>query len=474
MPSKKSMTELQELGRTYYGRKEYQKALDAFTEAIDMSNAPTSSLLDNRAATLEKLEDLQAALRDGKRTIQSWKQDVTGYLRTGKILRMMDKPDVALGIYQYGLRKVSPRDRNIKLLRGMHDKLIRQLSPSKSVDPFVTLPVELIEMIMSYLRFHEMVNCLRVTKHWHHFLTSLPSLWIDLDLLYAKRPVPPKFIRQCVTRSNGKVKRAVIHRLKEDRVLLHLMTKCYSLEELVLLVHAEFRYIYSSGWVAQWLVEQPNLQTLKLGGSDKQVLGSAALDVPALIKKTPNLRTLALCSWKLLNSFLDLDFSVLTKLEHLRLEDFPLNPYPRLPNSLRSLTMDVHRGTSHLANLTHSYLPLLTELELSGCFALVVVQHLQEVIQQRRGSTVVTDAFPSLRKLSLDADTSYNQLQDLEWARNVEELRLQATALTDAVVEQLPMLFPRLTRLDLSRTRVTGVGVKAIVQQLGGQLAWLG
>ncbi|KAK5284097.1 hypothetical protein LTR16_005279 [Cryomyces antarcticus] len=115
MPSKKSMTELQELGRIYYGRKEYQKALNAFTEAIDMSNAPTSSLLENRAATFEKLEDLQAALREGKRTIQSWKQDVTGYLRTGKILRMMDKPDVALSIYQYGLRKVSPRDKNIKV-----------------------------------------------------------------------------------------------------------------------------------------------------------------------------------------------------------------------------------------------------------------------------------------------------------------------------------------------------------------------
>ncbi|KAK5200956.1 hypothetical protein LTR16_004301, partial [Cryomyces antarcticus] len=240
------------------------------------------------------------------------------------------------------------------------------------------------------------------------------------------------------------------------------------------LVHAEFRCIYSGGWVAQWLVELPNLQTLRLGGSDKQGLGSAALDIPALIKNTPNLRTLALCSWKLLNSFLNLDFSVLTKLEHLRLEKFPLNPYPRLPDSLRSLMMDVHRGTSHFVNLTHSYLPLLTELELSGCFALVVVQHLQEVIQQRRGSTVVTDAFPSLRKLSLDADTSCHQLQDLEWARNVEELRLQATVLTDAVVEQLPILFPRLTRLDLSRTRVTGVGVKAIVQQLGGQLAWLG
>ncbi|KAK5149623.1 hypothetical protein LTR04_006993 [Oleoguttula sp. CCFEE 6159] len=364
-----------------------------------------------------------------------------------------------------------------------------------------------------------MVNCLRVTKHWHRFLTSLPPLWTDLDLFYAKRPVPPKFIRQCVTRSNGKVKRAVIHRLKDDQVLSHLTSRCYSLEELVLvsggmdsdsllracslsprlsrliigievsvtldavtqilshntqLVHAEFRCIYSGGWVAQWLVELPNLQTLRLGGSDKQGLGSAALDIPALIKNTPNLRTLALCSWKLLNSFLNLDFSVLTKLEHLRLEKFPLNPYPRLPDSLRSLMMDVHRGTSHFVNLTHSYLPLLTELELSGCFALVVVQHLQEVIQQRRGSTVVTDAFPSLRKLSLDADTSCHQLQDLEWARNVEELRLQATVLTDAVVEQLPILFPRLTRLDLSRTRVTGVGVKAIVQQLGGQLAWLG
>ena len=37
-----------------------------------------------------------------------------GYLRTGKILQMLDKDDVALGIYKYGLDNVPPDDPNIE------------------------------------------------------------------------------------------------------------------------------------------------------------------------------------------------------------------------------------------------------------------------------------------------------------------------------------------------------------------------
>lgn len=153
----RSADELCELGKQYYGAKQYDKALDTFTQAIDARSPPDVSLYDYRAATWEKLEKLEEALRDARQMIRLQKAEVRGYLRAGKILQKLHKPEVALGIYQYGIRNVPASNGNYDLLQKMHDKLTRQLAPPKSVDPFVVMPVELIEMILSYLSFYDMV-----------------------------------------------------------------------------------------------------------------------------------------------------------------------------------------------------------------------------------------------------------------------------------------------------------------------------
>jgi F-box/TPR repeat protein Pof3 len=61
-----------------------------------------------------------------------------------------------------------------KLLQGMLDKLIRQLSPPKSVDPFSVLPIELVEMIISYLTFRNMVLVSLLFPSHQSALTSRP------------------------------------------------------------------------------------------------------------------------------------------------------------------------------------------------------------------------------------------------------------------------------------------------------------
>jgi F-box/TPR repeat protein Pof3 len=106
MPRTLSSSEYTELGKRYYARKEYQKALDAFTEGIEASTTTDISLFDYRAATWEKLEKLQPALSDGRSMIKADKTNARGYLRTAQILQKMGKLDVALGIYEYGLRNV--------------------------------------------------------------------------------------------------------------------------------------------------------------------------------------------------------------------------------------------------------------------------------------------------------------------------------------------------------------------------------
>lgn len=40
---------------------------------------------------------------------------VKGYLRTGQVLQLLDKAELALGIYRYGMRNVPPDGPNYKV-----------------------------------------------------------------------------------------------------------------------------------------------------------------------------------------------------------------------------------------------------------------------------------------------------------------------------------------------------------------------
>jgi F-box/TPR repeat protein Pof3 len=59
-----------------------------------------------------------------------------------------------------------------KLLQQLLNKLTRKMSPIKATDPLKVLPVELAEMVLSYLSFKEMVNCIRVNRSWKDFLVG--------------------------------------------------------------------------------------------------------------------------------------------------------------------------------------------------------------------------------------------------------------------------------------------------------------
>lgn len=101
----------------------------------------------------------------------------------------MGNHKIALDIYELGTRKVPSSDSNImvyahsclrlngssanqvfQLLRGQHEKLARQLTPPKAIDPLQMLPLELAEMTIRYLEFRHIVSAL--------LLSSLRSLLI--------------------------------------------------------------------------------------------------------------------------------------------------------------------------------------------------------------------------------------------------------------------------------------------------------
>ncbi|KAL1304298.1 hypothetical protein AAFC00_000702 [Neodothiora populina] len=154
MPHQKTTLELQERGRVLYRRKEYFQALVCFTEAITSEPTPSASLLDNRAATYDKLNDITPALKDAKSAIRLYEKDPTGYLRAGHLLEKSGKIEVALGIYKYGINK---KTKNVELLVRKHDKLLSATASPTSADPFAQMPLELVEQVLSYLNFAQIV-----------------------------------------------------------------------------------------------------------------------------------------------------------------------------------------------------------------------------------------------------------------------------------------------------------------------------
>ncbi|KAL8808198.1 MAG: hypothetical protein Q9182_000262 [Xanthomendoza sp. 2 TL-2023] len=121
-----------------------------------------------------------------------------GYLRTGKILQLMGKDALALGIYRYGLRKVSDSDPKLQLLRDICQQMKQKCEPGMPQDPLTVLPPEVAEMVMSYLDFRQVVSLTRVSTSWREFLKSVPNLWTSLDFSNAAVNIPQNAIRKLV------------------------------------------------------------------------------------------------------------------------------------------------------------------------------------------------------------------------------------------------------------------------------------
>ena len=139
-----------------YKQGRYDEALESLKAAEEARNGGADlEILDIRAGTHFKLKNLDDALADARRMLVLDKTHVPGYLRTGRILEAMEKSDLALKIYERGIRYGIPEHARYDSLKRLHSDLKQKIVPSTGVDLFSILPVELLEMVFQYLPFEQ-------------------------------------------------------------------------------------------------------------------------------------------------------------------------------------------------------------------------------------------------------------------------------------------------------------------------------
>ncbi|OZJ04513.1 hypothetical protein BZG36_02233, partial [Bifiguratus adelaidae] len=185
-------------GVASYKARDWTRAIGILTEVKHCLRTPHDTVhmhkvLDYRAASLAQSGDLNKALKDAYHMLKLIPNSVTGYLRTGKILRQMGLSDKALAIYKVALKEcanISEEDlaRLHENIKGAKHKMVglsedtRSRAPKPIMrDPFQCLPYEVIRYILQYISFSKLIQITRVSKHWQKLLLNEPAIWQKLD-----------------------------------------------------------------------------------------------------------------------------------------------------------------------------------------------------------------------------------------------------------------------------------------------------
>ncbi|KAL8797027.1 MAG: hypothetical protein Q9195_000798 [Heterodermia aff. obscurata] len=498
--------ELQRQGQDLYRQKKFQAALQRFNAVLQQDRKPALGALDSRAATHAKLGDLQAALRDARRMIQEYKTSCSGYLRTGQILQLLGKEDVASGIYTYGLRNVSGSDPNRevalsvlasqqlltsrKLIQGMYDKLVQRRSPSTAMDPLAILPVEITEVIFR--------TCLRVSQSWRSYVCSLPNLWSHLDFSTGTKAISLSTVMAYIKHSRGKATHASTQGLTtQDSVLKCIATleaapalgnlKCLAvatdisldaisqiLSACLSLEKAQFLSV-TTKYTVKWKGNFPNILSLSINSKRVNTDNrSFLLKLGSLIPRIANVESLVLQNWSgpgYPYSHPPLDLSTLRQLQHLDLTAFDTVSFPKLPSSIRTLVVsDWHscafNSPASQAHMGEANLQRLTSLSI-GCSFLLA--DLLKLLEPNKGRITTLNIFNS-------TDLQYNdliQLIDSGYLTDIVDLTLRALPVDDHIAELLASQSCALQSLNLAHTKITGVGVKSLLLKEGCQLKQL-
>lgn len=277
---------------------------------------------------------------------------------------------------------------------------------------------------------------------------------------------------------------------------------------------AEFNNTLIRPFGVDWKVDLPNLTTLSIVFGPPVMSGTYNMNLVQclrafvsdtilttlqadLIARAPNLKHLTIGSHIGMIHHANAPFHLLESLETLKLNRVSLDDFPLLPQSLRLLhyfggpPWDATNPTLAVAahttvwNLLNSDVPHLESLEFRSCGALH--PEVLGLLLLRKGEGEGDDDAVDLASASTLTHLSFAGSGDGPpqgdiWLRHqlsnprlttLKSLDLIDCAVDDDMVDFICKTFPALERVNLGKTRISGVAIKTLCQQLSG-LKWIG
>ena len=352
----------------------------------------------------------------------------------------------------------------------------------------------------------------------------MPGLWSDLDFSTAKKSVSLGAVRKYVKRGNGTTTRVTLDKFghNAERIPRYVATRCTGLKDLRIpggfiggsvleavscasnlktlvihkacqiscdvvsqllrhcpsLEHAEFQSVSpSDSRAVRWDIDMPNLRTLILDTPKvARRQGIPMFDLCALLTKIPNIHTLSVQGWDappVIVPFLPgqrVDFSNLNQLRHLNISNLKAVLPPLLPSTIHTIAMadctryPVYQGVS----FAEFDLPQLFRLSLAGWHELSLGD-LQACLTPSKGKVTHLDIGGCITLSS----ANLKELITQGYLEGIEDLVLKSCNVNDEIAMLIARNLPRLKNLDLAYTKITGVGVKALVIGLEAKLEHL-
>ncbi|KAI3402605.2 DIA2 [Candida oxycetoniae] len=216
----------------------FNKLIYKVKQSSFITDLPLGTLLDQRAATYEKLGQYNLALKDGRTLIERDPGNCKGYLRVGKLLCLLERKFEAYKVYQEGIYVIGKLKMEKKQMKNFNQGLFLSLKQqyklintelkeqrthgikrtasqpmkiepikrtafqsmkiqsssqsdssqsdssqkvkrvkSKLLDPFLYLSPEIIASIFRLIPESQIYKCLLVSQTWYCILLSLPELY---------------------------------------------------------------------------------------------------------------------------------------------------------------------------------------------------------------------------------------------------------------------------------------------------------
>ncbi len=206
----KVISDLLQESKTAAQERNHDAALEAVNNALKVADkkklVPTLviSLLDHRHAIHVQRDNLDSALKDAKSMIRLDHKDARGYLRCGRVETLRGQPAAAVKYFEHGLRNVSASDPNMasltRKMKKTQDQILADLVVSRARDPMTTLPLEVVEIVLSYLDYRQHVQLLGISRSWKRILCAMPPLTDTLAFPGAQKLITPKMLLAALRR----------------------------------------------------------------------------------------------------------------------------------------------------------------------------------------------------------------------------------------------------------------------------------